>query len=73
MPITNNHINIEHIRVLELTQYVSVDELRVLRNAMLVRLRIRLMEAGKKNIVDSATGFISGVVGSHKSPLKLFA
>lgn len=61
------------LKILKITQFVSSDEFKHLKNLQLIELRIKIMETGKKNIIESTSSMISGVIIGKHNNIKAFA
>lgn len=61
------------LKILKLTQPIQIDDLKLLKNAQLTELKIRLIDLGKKSLLESTSSLISGALIHKNNPVRAFA
>lgn len=49
--ISLNNLNTDMLKILKITQIITVEELKLLRNLKLTELKLRIMEGSKKSMI----------------------
>lgn len=49
--ISLSNLNTDMLKILKITQVITVEELKLLRNLKLTELKLRILEASKKSMI----------------------